>query len=175
MNSKIYFLFSLIFFFAACEQDTISTYENKTAVVQAYIFAGQTIDSIRVTQSYSYSETDTTLTTLNDLLINLSGPEGETGLIPIGEGYYQRPDYKVSAGNTYSIAFEFNGEVVSAETYIPEKTEVEISEEIIEMQKIEFGGGGPGGFGGGLTQIDPVELRWDNPDGDHFYVVIDNL
>jgi hypothetical protein len=175
MKSKIYLLFSIIFAFVACEQDTIGTFGNKTAVVQAYIFAGQPIDSIRVTQAYAYSETDTTLTTLDDLLINLSGPEGETGLISIGEGYYQRPDYIVQAGNSYFLEFEFNGETISAETYIPEKTAVTISAEVLEMEKIEFGGGGFGGPGGGFTQIDPIELRWDNAEGDHFYVVIDNL
>ena len=173
MKSKIYFLFVLIFSLAACEQDDISTYESKTAVVQGYIFAGQTIDSLRVTQSYSYSSTDTTLITLDDLLINLSGPEGETGLFSIGKGYYQQPDYVVTAGNTYFIEFEFNGEIVYAETYIPQKKEISISAPAIEMEKIDFGGGGfPGG---GFTQIDPVELTWDNAEGDYFYVVIDNI
>lgn len=172
MKSKTY-LFLLIFLaLSACEQDTISTYENKTAVVQGYIFAGQPVDSIRVTQSYSYASADTTLVTLDDLIIYLSGPEEETALNAVGEGYYQRADYVVQAGNNYRLEFEFNGETVTAQTYIPEKKEVSISATSIEMEKIEFNGGFPGG---GFTSIDPIELIWDNTEGDYFYVVIDNI
>lgn len=173
IRSTIYNMLILALAFTACEQNTISTYEQRTAVVQGYLFAGQPVDSIRITQAYSYADSDTTLTTLDDLMLYLSGPESSIRLSPSGAGYYQANDYSVQAGQAYLLEFDFNGETVSAETYIPEKKNVSISAETIEMQKIEPGGGGfPGG---GLTQIDPIELTWDNSEGDYFYIVIDNI
>ena len=40
------------------------------------------------------------------------------------------------------------------------------------MEKITNNGGFPGG---GFTQIDPIEVSWDNPEGDYYYVLIENL
>ena len=115
------------------------------------------------------------MTPLDDLTLQVIGPDQSLNLLSMGGGYYQQPDLVVQSGTNYVLEFEFNGETISAETYIPERREANISADFIEMEKIEFTGGFPGGGGGGFTQIDPIEVSWNNPEGDYYYVVIDNL
>lgn len=176
--TKLYMpcLLLLVLVFAACEQESILDIESKTAVVEGYLHAGQPVDSIRLTQSFSYAQSDTNIQTLDELdpILTLDGQSFP--LFPVGEGIYQNYEVMVEAGLVYQLEFNWQGQVISAETYIPEKKEATLSTEEIEMEKIEFTGGFPGGgFPGGTDGIDPVDIRWDNTEGDYYYVVIKNI
>lgn len=170
--STVLLLFLLLF--SACEQETIADIESETAVVEAFLFAGQPVDSFQVRQSFSYAQQDTNLITLDDLEITITTDVGEFPLFPVGDGIYENPDLLINAGQIYRMDFNWNGETISADTYIPEKTEVEISVSEIEMEKIDFSGG-PGSGPGSFLEVDPVDISWDNPDGDYYYVVIENI
>ena len=158
---------------AACEQETIATFDNRTAVVDAYLFAGQTVDSVLVFESFSYARADSSLLTLDDLALYLSDEEDTYLLNNTGNGIYQNEELLVRAGVTYKLEFEFDGERISAETFVPELRTVEISATEIEMEKITGGFGG-GGFGRFLD-IEPIEVTWTNEEGDYYYVLIENM
>lgn len=159
----------------ACEQESIIEIESKTAVVEGYLHAGQPVDSIRITQSFSYAQTDTNVLTLDDLEVVLIQGDSSFPLFPIGQGFYQNEEVLIEAGASYKLEFNWQGVIVSAETYIPESKEAEISTDEVGMEKIEFAGGFPGGGFPGMDAIDPIDLRWDNSEGDYYYVVIKNI
>ncbi|MEL6926083.1 MAG: hypothetical protein AAFO94_18725, partial [Bacteroidota bacterium] len=93
MNKYTLLLLPILFtVFSACEDSTLRELDTNTAVVDAYLFAGNSVDSIRVTQSNAYADTDTTLVTLDDLKITLSDGNVAYTLDPIGDGYYKNTD-----------------------------------------------------------------------------------
>lgn len=170
-NTSIFLLF-LATIFTACEEKNITNTETKTAIVAGYLFAGQPCDSIRITQATSYGGSDSLTVTLDALVVTLSDGDQTFTLTPVGEGYYRNPNLVIESGKTYTMRFEHNGETVSAQTFAPFRRECAISDTLIEMQKIEFGNGPPTG---GFTTVDPIELSWDNPEGDYYYVVVQNI
>lgn len=173
-NYTFWALCSFLVLCSACEQETIADIESKTAVVEAFLFAGQPLDSFQVRQSFSYAQQDTNVITLDELEITITTDAGQFPLFPLGEGIYENSDLLIEAGQVYRMDFNWEGETISADTYIPEKTEVEISVAEIEMEKIDFSSG-PGSGPGSFEEIDPVDISWDNPDGDYYYVVIENI
>lgn len=160
------------FLFQACTPDEGEILDTQTAVVQAYLYAGQPVDSVRITQSYAYVRQDSTLITLDDLQVQISDGTQTYPLISTGDGYYVQPDLTIASGKTYTMQFNWNNETVAANTYVPEQREAAISLSEVYMTKITSGSG----FNPGAPEeVDPINITWDNPENEYYYVVIKNL
>ncbi len=168
---SIIFIFTILLLAAACEQETITSLETNTAVVDAYLYAGQPVDSIQITQSFSYARPEEGLITLDDLVVNLFDGEKNYTLTNSGNGFYRSEDLIIEAGRSYSLDFQFNGETVSAETFIPSVRNAEISNDRIDMEKVSAGFGANPSF----FSLEPIEVSWNNPERDHYYVVVENI
>lgn len=161
-----------ILLLSSCEETSITSLNTETPVVSSYLYAGQPLDSLRVTLSNSYAREDTQLVTLDDLDITIWDGENKFELTSFGAGYYRQSDLMIETEKSYVLEFDWKGATISATTFVPGKKEAQLSTSLIEMEKITNTGGFPGG---GFTQIDPIEVSWDNPEGDYFYVLIENL
>jgi len=156
--------------FACTEEGNLSE-DTQTAVVEAYLFAGQPVDSISITQSFFYARENTDLITLEDLDVEISDGIQTFSLDYSSEGIYQNEALIPQPGQTYSLTFEHNGQTIRSETYIPKKREIAITQSTVALEKItDFGG-----FGGAFGEEDAIEIIWDNTEGDYYYVVIENL
>ncbi len=162
--------FFLAFLFSACEEQSIENIETKTAVVEGYLVAGQSIDSLKITQSFSYTQSDSNIITLDGLDVTISDLNNQYFLTSIGNGVYQNSEVVIEQDKSYRLEFEWEGEIISAETYIPLKKEAQLSVSEISLNKIELGTGGGGG-----NIPDPVEITWDNSEGDYYYIVVKNI
>ena len=171
MKYILIFIFPILLINLACEQEGLQSFETETAVISGYIYAGYPVDSIRITQSISYSQSDSSIISLDELSPSLSDGNTSWNLTSIGNGYYHNPDIIVESETTYQLKFEHKGEEVSAITYVPLAREASISTFEIEMDRIESGGF-PGNLG---EQADPIEINWDNSEGDYYYVLIENI
>ncbi|MDW3652882.1 MAG: DUF4249 family protein [Bacteroidia bacterium] len=171
MKNLIIFILPLLLFNLSCEQESLNNYETETAVVSGYIYAGYPVDSIRITQSISYSQSDSSIISLDELSPSLSDANNSWELLSIGNGYYHNPDIIVLSENSYQLKFEHKGNEVSAITYVPQARAANLSTLAIEMDRIESGGF-PGNLG---EQADPIEISWDNSEGDYYYVLIENI
>ncbi len=160
-----------VYTFIACEKQSIENIENKTAVVEGYLVAGQPIGSIKITQSFSYSQLDTNTIVLDGLDVTLLESTNQYPLISQGNGLYENSEVLIQQDKNYRLEFVWEGKSVSAETYIPLKKEAGLSLDEVELPKVEFGTFG--GFGAGTT--DPVEITWDNSEGEYYYIVIKNI
>ena len=170
---KSIFLFVLLLIINACTEESIVTLDTKTAVVEAYLFAGQPADSIRIIQSYSYARENTDLITLNELAVQISDGQQRYDLDYSTEGIYQNPDFIPQSGATYVLTFDHNGETIRSETFVPQKQTISISKTSVKLEKItDFGEFIDSGFGG---DQDAIEVEWDNSEGDYYYVVIENM
>lgn len=157
----------------ACEDQSIETIETKTAVVTGYLYAGQPVDSLKIVQSFSYTQSETDIVYLDDLEVSLSDLTTTYPLTSIGNGFYENTALLIAQDKTYQLEFEWQGDLISAETYVPLKTEAAISVSEVEVEKIEIG---TGMMGPPMTEeIDPVEITWDNTNGDYYYIVITNI
>ena len=166
-------LISSIGLLFACTEEITSSRDSQTAVVEGYLYAGQPTDSIFIRQSFSYASENTDLITLEDLAVVIADDTDAFPLTHQENGYYQNLTFIPQSGKTYTLSFVHNGETISAETYIPEKRTVSITETSIALEKIT----GFGGFGGGspFGEEDAIEITWDNPNGDYYYVVVENM
>jgi len=168
---KIFFLSINAVLIVSCSQESIKQTETKTTIVEGYLSAGNPVDSLRVTQSYSYGQMEEEIITLSDLDIAIASNNNSFELTSIGNGYYQNTNLIIDAGKSYQLEFERDGEIISAETYVPDYNAVSISTNQVELRKIEAGVLPTGG----ITIPDPVELSWNNENGDYYYVVIRNI
>ena len=166
-SEKIIWLSMVIFL--ACADQTNDVVGGVQAVVAGYIFAGYPIDSLRITTSNSYNG-DGILQTLDDLTVTVKSSELDFHLTPIGDGYYENSEVVIKEGTNYELVFELNHEMVRAETFVPNVTEVDISDSLIYREEITTFR--PGGFGADLANI---ELTWLNPSGDYFFILVENI
>lgn len=173
IKKKSFFFLILLLIINACTQETSVTLDTKTAVIEAYLFAGQPVDSVRITQSYAYTRETTDLITLNDLEVKISDGQQTYTLDYNTEGIYQNSGFVPQGGQTYVLTFDHNGETIRSETFVPQKRAVSISKTTIYLEKIEDTGGFPGGGIGGEQEA--IEVEWDNAEGDYYYVLIENI
>lgn len=170
---KSIFFFVLLLIINACTEESSVTLDTETAVVEAYLFAGQPTDSVRIIQSYSYVRENTDLITLNELDVQISDGQQSYDLEHSTEGIYQNPDFIPQSGATYVLTFDHNGETVRSETYVPQKQPISISKASVRLEKIrDINDLINSGFGGNQ---DAIEVVWDNSEGDYYYVVIENI
>ena len=169
--SKILFLLINTILIVSCSQESIEQTESKTTIVEGYLSAGNPIDSLRVTQSFSLGQVEEQVITLDDLNITIADENSEFELESIGNGYYQNANQIIDAGKNYQLKFERDGEIISAETYVPENNTASISRTQVELTKIEVGVLPAGG----ITIPEPVEVSWNNEEGDYYYVLIKNI
>ncbi len=169
-NFKTTLFIFLILSLTVCQPVEVKLPDTHTPVVEAYLFAGKTLDSIRITETYSYTSTDTNLLTLDQLDVSVSDGINVYKLNSIGQGYYQNNEHIIESGKQYSLNFTYNQLPVSATTFIPEKNTAAISVTEIEIEQItEF----PGPGGGFQQNQESVDIQWGNS-GDYYYVVLQN-
>lgn len=159
-----------LLFFTACQEENLNSLTTETAVVEAYLIAGQAFDSIKISQSNSYSSNDSLVITLDNLDLSISDGNNTFSLESVGNGIYNYLNAQVQSGLSYSLEFEHLGKTVSAVTYVPEEKAAIASADEITMEKIELGT-----FPNLGEQPDPIEIQWDNSEGDYFYVVVQNI
>jgi len=163
-------LSSFVLLLLACEKQSTEDIESKTTIVEGYLHAGKKIDSLKITQSLSLAIADNVIA-LDDLVVNISDSSNQYVLNSIGNGIYQNTELIIENDKNYRLEIERDGAIISAETYIPNKKEAQISLTEVALPKIELNGtiGIPTG------SIDAVEITWDNSEGDYYYVSINNI
>ena len=168
---KLFFMLTSSSFILSCSEELIELAETKTTIVEGYLSAGNSIDSLRVTQSYSLGQVEEETIILDGLNITIADDNNQFELRSIGNGYYQNTNLIIDAGKNYQLEFEREGEIISAETSVPEYNATSISRTQVGLKKIEAGV-----FpSDGITIPDPVEVSWNNEDGDYYYVLIKNI
>jgi Domain of unknown function (DUF4249) len=163
---KIFFLFSIVFITSCTKTDPLSIYAPK-AVVEGYLVANQPID-IKVTKEIPFSDSTSTLETLDKLTIKIDMEGQSFNLKNDASGHY-KSDHLVQIGKTYTMTFTYNDKSVSASTIIPESPQnYKSSATQYTVPTFTFGSGAPPQF------PDPISLTWDNTTNDYYLVVVKN-
>ncbi len=171
-NSILFLSLSLISlsFFNACEDQNSDFDLEEYPVVEAYLYHGQPVDRIKVFKISDFKETANENNTISGLQISLkvdsvqyllSEKEDEPGSY-----FYAGNNFQLEPGMFCALEFEYNNLIISSETTIPESPQnLELSKESLGVSMGGWGGGG----------VEPIEVTWDNPSNDYFYMVATNI
>lgn len=155
---------------AACQKVETAASDPNVAVIEAYVTPGSDI-LLHVTRQLAFQDDDTTISPIEGLQIQVS--DGDTTVVCTVDsaGYYHAP-LKADQQKTYSLAFVYNYQQVTASTYIPSKP----TNYVTSATSIVVSEPGSGGSGGEPPQMpDPIALSWDNADTSYYMVVIENV
>lgn len=179
MNRYITFIAMLpVLFVSACTDQSPLVPETDLVVMQAYLFAGQSVTEIRLTSQLPLGSNDSLAPAISDASVYLTRNDTRYALEPTPdrEGYYHYPgtDLAVNPGDEFLLEVDYYGRVASANTTVPEApVAVSASPSQLEVTSFSMGGGG-GWWERGDTSQAAVEVTWSNPDGESFYVTMEN-
>lgn len=147
-------------------------------VVEAFLYAGESVDSVRLTEAVPLDQEDSTAVPVNDAEMYLVKEGASYALTASGvDGYYHYAgdDLTIEVGDRFRLEVTYADQRLTAETTVPPPPEgVVLSSNQLEVPDLSggFGGGFPGGggnpFGGGIA------VTWNNATGDPYYVVVES-
>ena len=172
MKRLLAFAVPLFLMFVSCEKNKISDFDN-LLVLEGYLFQDENVDSIHLTKCLSFASEDTIYAPVDDAEIILTCDDNQYLLENIGNGYYSYKgnDLFITEGNTYSIEINCRGQRITSTTTVPEKTSINsLTDNVITIDTVfTFG---PPQFNG--TEQEGLEISWDNPDNNYYYVLIES-
>lgn len=178
LRARLYLTIAVIIFlsFTSCKKNIGETGSGQV-VLEGYLFQGEIVDSIHLTQTISFESSDTIYPPVSDAQVVITWNSKSYTLQSIGNGYYNCNDnsLEVKVGDTYNIAVTYNGKTATSSTMVPSiPTGVQLSETIVYVDTtFTFG---PPGMGGSNSSDNNANLKitWDDNDNGYYYVVIES-
>ena len=155
--------------------------DTDQVVIEAFIFAGEAVQDIRLSQTVALGEDPDSAPTIDDAVVRLMKDGVTYPLTPTGvDGQYQYlgTDLTVLEGDNFRLEVEYFGTVAWGETVVPAPPlGVAIDADTLFAPNLGFGGGRRGGGGGGGFNPDDsqVAVTWDNPGDLLHFVVVEGL
>lgn len=170
-NSIPYLILSIAFFLSSCEDEASLNTIDELAI-EAYLHAGRTMDTIKISKVIPLDIEEVEAIPEN-LLPQIAEKEGSIFNLYFldAEGAYGNPELNIKEGKTYSFEVEYNGKIISAETYIPSApAALTLSDSVVFRNKIID-------FTDLLNQgiPDPVEINWTGEEGAFYFVSVKNI
>ena len=168
----------LIALLVGCDA-TDAQVNTERLVVEAYLYAGEPVTDVRVTEAALLSEEDTTPLPVTDAIVELVRGGETFQLSPSdeeGRYAYLGDDLVVGSGETFRLEVTRGEAFIEATTSVPPPpVSIGVTEARITAPSLTLGGGqrpGQGGQpGGGLAGLSTT-VFWDNPGADLHFVVI---
>ena len=159
----------------ACSDTTTSPEEDaRQVVVEAFLFAGEPVDDIRLTETVPLGEDPALAPTVDDAIVTLTRGSERWLLSRLEEpGTYGYPgeDLEVRAGDRFSIEIEAFGRTATGETVVPEPPAgLELNTDMLQVPEIT-----PGTIQTGILQTLQVTVTWENPDASLHFVDVEGL
>jgi hypothetical protein len=159
---------------AGCNKTNENIQDDNLIVVEAYLYANDSVNKIHLSKTIPFSSSDTVFENVTDANVYILSNGTKYPLEHSGEGIYKCLDtnLKIIEGNLYKLQIEYNGSITTAETYVPSKPEnISLSKSLIYVNSYFR----PVRPDEGVEDTNRIEITWDNPNNDYFYVLIENL
>jgi len=129
---------SMLFLFSGCEENAGYVPDYQQVVLQAYLYAGDTINDIRVTKTIPIGDDNGVLPPICDASVTLIKNNFPYSLTPslTDSGYYQydKHDLTVEEGDVFTLNVEYFGKVTTGSTTVPPPPEgVTLSNEDLKI------------------------------------------
>lgn len=154
---------------SACEKVEQQLSNSDKAVLQGYLIPGRKA-SISISKEIAYASSDSVEVPIEGLEIIISNGLNSEQMVDKGLGVYESNTVVIQSDEKYSVSFEYNGRLVSAETTIPSKPiDFSASRKSITIPTFTPGSGAPPSF------PEPIDLTWTNYDNRYYLVVVENI
>lgn len=181
MKRNTWYLFLLGIVCFSCEEENLNNIAANQFVVEAFIYAGEPIDDIKIKSTFPLSDEDDTSTPINNAEVSLMKNGERFALIPSGdEGLYHYPndDVTVETGDVFQLEVVHNGITALAETTVPTPTEgLSISIDSLKVPRLPLSEGRDA-IVQAVTDFlmsSSIEARWENPNEDLYFMVVESL
>jgi len=164
----------ILIFFTACSDDSPLSPSTDQIVIEAYLFAGEPVDDIRITKTQSLGSEDIA-PPVNNATVYLikNGLRFDLSSVSDGNGYYHYTgdDLTVDTDDAFKLFVEYEGIVATATTVVPPAPEnIEISSNTIYV---------PTTFSPRDNDIENeiyrVDISWKEDSTALFYVAVENI
>ncbi len=162
----------------ACEDGNPLISEQDLVVVQAYLYAGEPVDDIRLTSTLPLDEDTSKALPINDAQVVLmkNGTRFECVSTPGDSGYYHYPgdDLQVQTGDRFQLEIKYHDQFITAKAVVPEPPEsVTLSANTIAVPSLEdFSTMREWRFS---ENAEDLEVSWDQESNAWYYVTLKNL
>lgn len=167
---NIYFLL-IIIIIASCDE-TLDYETINIPVVEGYLYEGKSIDSLKISNIINYGNEEQ-LDFLEITNIQIKVNEEVFPLIEIKRDstitFKSEEDFIIEEGESYELSFNYGDELISATTTgIAKPDGLSMSQTSIYIERVSSGS---------FPSFDneTIEIIWDNPEDDYFYLVIKYL
>ncbi len=159
---------------AGCSEN-LSLSGEDLVVVQAYLYAGQPVEEIRVASTVPLDVDTTEAPAVSDAAVTLIKDGQRYTLAPTtdrpGYYHYDGSDLTVAPGDQFGLEVGYFGKVATAETTVPLPPEgVTISAEELTLPDLSTDG-----FGGFDRDALQLTVSWGNDEGNLYYLVVENV
>lgn len=154
-----------------CEKEKLSDGHSDLIVVQGYLYAGKTVDSIRLSQVVQLNSADTLFHGINSAAVTISTGGTTYNLVASErEGYYHCADtsLKIIANKTYTLDIIYNNKQITSQTIVPESPKgLSISSTILNVDTSSFRPN-PNDTANMLT------VSWSNPNKEYYFIITEH-
>ena len=171
---RIYSILLLIPFLSGCYESELVFEDQHETVVEAYLYVDRQDTKLKLSNMISFGSDSVGGETISDALITLHN-QTESWLFLSNDSipgtYFLEKDLAMTPGDTFKLQVELEEEILSAKTLIPENPPpLSISASSIGILKVDdirdFKN---------MEMPDPLELNWDNPGAEYFFLNIQNI
>ncbi len=159
---------------SACSDTTGPEEDARQVVVEAFLFAGEPVDDIRLTETVPLGEDPALAPTVDDAIVTLVRGGDRWVLSRLEEpGAYGYPgdDLRVREGDLFRIEVEAFGRTATGETVVPAPPDgVELDKDRLDVPEL-----GPGNFQPGALQSLQITVTWENPEASLHFVDVEGL
>ncbi len=162
----------------SCTDEGLDPTTTDVVIIEGYLYAGQGIQDIKVSQLIPFitDEEETFEIADASVMIETQGQQYLLTHDPEAPGtyyyeYYEGADLEIVEGQTYRLSLEYFGKMITAASTVPSSpTGMEISTSEVEIAPILS-------FEDIFDRpsIEAIEIYWDNPTGDYYYVLVENI
>lgn len=165
--------------FASCEDENLNNIAENQFVVEAFLFAGEPVDDVKIKTTFPLTEAEDISTPINNAQVILTKGGQQYQLSSSGDdGNYQYTgsDLIVETGDVFGLEVIHNGITATASTIVPTPTMgLNLSTDSLLVPQLPFSEGRDAIVEaiGDFLRNSSVEARWDNPNEDLYFMVVE--
>ncbi len=167
---KLFIIITIIILITSCEKEKLSNgHGANMTVVEGYLYAGQSVDSLRISQTVLLNSADTLFQGITNATVTIKC-NGVT--YPLTSrlnmpGYYHGdPNFIISAGQTYALKISYNNDTLTSQTVVPAyPIGVQISDTVLTVDTTQV-------TRGGLSDTTSILVSWNNPYKEYYFIIL---
>lgn len=167
--------------FFSCEEENLNNIAENQFVVEAFLFAGEPIDDIRIKSTFPLSSEEDISSPINDATVTIIKDGQRFPLVSSGnDGLYHYPnnDVAVETNDVFQLEVTHNGLTAIAETTVPTPTTgLQLSQDSIKVPQLPFSAGRDSIVAviGRFMRNSVVRADWENPNEDFYFMVVESV